>query len=175
MMYTCKTIMHTCKESIYTCILNYVYMQDSYVYMQDIYVYIQDDYVYIITENLSSAMKTLYSDVSSGSPYYCFQWQHLEMFNTCYQASYADKTTNWLNLYIMMTSSNVNIFSTPALLCGKFTGHWWIPLTKTSDAEHWCFFFTCAWTNNSANNGNAGYLRRHSTHYDASHCNVKHE
>ena len=24
-------------------------------------------------------------------------------------------------------------------LCGEFTGHRWIPLTKVGDAEHWCF------------------------------------
>ena len=24
-------------------------------------------------------------------------------------------------------------------LCGEFTGNWWIPLTKASDAELWCF------------------------------------
>ena len=28
-----------------------------------------------------------------------------------------------------------------ALLCGEFTSHRWIPLTKASDAELWCFFF----------------------------------
>ena len=28
------------------------------------------------------------------------------------------------------------------------------------------FFFICAWTNNWANNGNAGDLRRHCAHYD---------
>ena len=28
-------------------------------------------------------------------------------------------------------------------LCGKFTGHWWIPSTKASDAKLWCFFGLC--------------------------------
>ena len=27
-------------------------------------------------------------------------------------------------------------------LCGEFTGHWWIPLTKASDAELWCFLWS---------------------------------
>ena len=27
----------------------------------------------------------------------------------------------------------------PFVLCGEFTGHRWIPRTKTSDAELWCF------------------------------------
>ena len=40
----------------------------------------------------------------------------------------------------MMTSSNGNIFRVTGPLCGKFTGHRWIPLTKASDAELWCYF-----------------------------------
>ena len=35
----------------------------------------------------------------------------------------------------MMTSSNGNI------LCGGFTGHRWIPHSKSSDAELWCFLW----------------------------------
>ena len=27
-------------------------------------------------------------------------------------------------------------------LCGEFTGHWWIPHTKASDAELWCFLWS---------------------------------
>ena len=38
-----------------------------------------------------------------------------------------------------MTSSNGNIFRVTGHLCGEFTGHWWIPRTKASDAELWCF------------------------------------
>ena len=40
----------------------------------------------------------------------------------------------------MMASSNGNIFRVTGPLCGEFTGHRWIPLTKASDAELWCFF-----------------------------------
>ena len=39
----------------------------------------------------------------------------------------------------MMTTSNGNIFRVTGPLCGEFTGHRWIPLTKASDAELWCF------------------------------------
>ena len=39
-----------------------------------------------------------------------------------------------------MTSSNGNIFRVTSHLCGEFTGPRWIPLTKASDAELWCFF-----------------------------------
>ena len=39
----------------------------------------------------------------------------------------------------MMTSSNRIIFRATGPLCGEFTGHRWIPLTKASDAELWYF------------------------------------
>ena len=38
-----------------------------------------------------------------------------------------------------MTSSNGNIFRVTGHLCGEFTGDWWIPHTKASDAGLWCF------------------------------------
>ena len=41
----------------------------------------------------------------------------------------------------MMRPSNGNIFRVTSPLCGEFTGHRWIPLTKASDVELWCFFF----------------------------------
>ena len=40
----------------------------------------------------------------------------------------------------MMTSSNGNIFRVTGHLCVEFTGPRWIPRTKASDAELWCFF-----------------------------------
>ena len=44
--------------------------------------------------------------------------------------------------YRMMTSSNRNFFRVTGLLWGEFTGHRWIPLTKVSDAELWCFLWS---------------------------------
>ena len=41
--------------------------------------------------------------------------------------------------YYMMTSSNGNIFRITGHLCGEFIGHRWLPRTKASDAELWCF------------------------------------
>ena len=41
---------------------------------------------------------------------------------------------------IMITSSNRNIFRVTGHLCGEFPGPRWIPHTKASDAELWCFF-----------------------------------
>ena len=62
-----------------------------------------------------------------------------------------------------MTSSNANIFRVTGPLCGEFTGHQWIPLTKVSDAELWCFLRLNKWLRN---NREAGGLRCHRTHYD---------
>ena len=42
----------------------------------------------------------------------------------------------------MMTSSNGNIFRVTGHFCGEFTGHRWIPRTKASDAELWCFLWS---------------------------------
>ena len=42
----------------------------------------------------------------------------------------------------MMTSSNGNIFRVTGHLCGEFTGYRWVPLTKVSDAEIWCFLWS---------------------------------
>ena len=36
----------------------------------------------------------------------------------------------------------VNIFRVTGHLCGEFTGHRWIPLTKASEAELWCFLWS---------------------------------
>ena len=41
----------------------------------------------------------------------------------------------------MMTSSNGNIFRVTGPSCGEFTGHRWIPRTKASNAELWCFLW----------------------------------
>ena len=65
----------------------------------------------------------------------------------------------------IMTSSNGNIFRVTDHLCGEFTGPRWIPRTKASDAELWCFFF-CVWINSWVNYGEAGDLRCHGIHYD---------
>ena len=66
----------------------------------------------------------------------------------------------------MMTSSNGNIFRVTGPLWGEFTGDRWIPHTKASDAELWCFLWSAPWINDSVNNREAGDLRRHRAHYD---------
>ena len=42
----------------------------------------------------------------------------------------------------MMKSSNGNIFCVTGHLCGEFTCPRWIPITKASDAELWCFLWS---------------------------------
>ena len=50
----------------------------------------------------------------------------------------------WLT---MVTSSNGNIFRVTGHLCGEFTGPRWIPRTKASEAELWCFLWSASeWT-----------------------------
>ena len=51
-------------------------------------------------------------------------------------------------------------------LCGEFTGHRWIPLTKASDGELWCFVWSVPWINGSANNHEAGDLICRGTQYE---------
>ena len=47
-------------------------------------------------------------------------------------------------LHHMMMSSNGNIFCVTGHLCGEFTSPRWIPRTKASDAELWCFLWSAS-------------------------------
>ena len=66
----------------------------------------------------------------------------------------------------MMTSSNGNTFCVTGYLCGEFTGPRWIPHTKASDVELWCFLMICVWINGWVNNRKAGDLRHYRVHFD---------
>ena len=66
---------------------------------------------------------------------------------------------------LMMTSSNGSIFRVTGHLWGEFTSHRWIPLTRASDAELWCFLWSAP-TNVWTNNWDTSVLRRHRVHYD---------
>ena len=66
---------------------------------------------------------------------------------------------------VMMTSSTGNVFRVTGPLCGEFTGHQWIPLTKASDAEL-CYFLWCAWINSWEDNRDAGVWRHHRAYHD---------
>ena len=69
-------------------------------------------------------------------------------------------------LFYMMTSTNGNVFRVTGPLCGGFTGHRWIPLTKCSNTELWYFLWSAPEFNGRANNRDAGDMRRHRAHYD---------
>ena len=71
-----------------------------------------------------------------------------------------------------MTPSNGSISHVTDPLCGEFTGHRRIPLTKASDAELWCFFI-CAWTNGWVNKLDADDLRCYRAHYDVTLISLK--
>ena len=44
--------------------------------------------------------------------------------------------------FFMMMSSSGNTFCSTGHLCGEFTDDRWIPCTKASDAELWCFLWS---------------------------------
>ena len=52
---------------------------------------------------------------------------------------FSSKHPLWSTVAIMMTSSNGNIYHVTGHLCREFTGPRWIPCTKASDVELWCF------------------------------------
>ena len=56
--------------------------------------------------------------------------------------STSDTVELLLSSTAMTTSSNGNIFRVTGHLCGEFTGPRWIPRTKASDAELWCFLWS---------------------------------
>ena len=66
---------------------------------------------------------------------------------------------------LMMTSSDGTIFRVTDPLWGESTGHRWIPLTKASDEELWCFLL-CPPEKNHWANWCAYDLRRHGVHDD---------
>ena len=64
-------------------------------------------------------------------------------------------------IFNMMTSWNGNLFRVAGPLCWEFTGDRWIPHTKASDAELWCFLWYSSW----GNNRDAGDMRRYRAPY----------
>ena len=75
-------------------------------------------------------------------------------------------------LYARQTNKHDDViewkhFRVTGPLCGEFTCHRWIPLTKASDAVLWCFLWS-----GPEHNRNAGDLRRHRAHYDVTVMNI---
>ena len=96
---------------------------------------------------LQLCINTWWSSLHDGLGY------HAPVFSTCDRLecgvffppslSWPDsemKSSRSVSLFaLIMTSSNGNIFRVTGPLSVEFTGHRWIPLTKASDAELWCF------------------------------------
>ena len=81
-------------------------------------------------------------------------------------SSVADLTNNVIKWNIFLVHDDVikwRHFSVTGHLCREFTGHRWIPRTKTSAL---IFSLICTWINGWAINREAGDLRRYRTHYD---------
>ena len=66
---------------------------------------------------------------------------------------------------IMITSSGWDIFRVTGILCGEFTGHRWIPRTKASDADLWCFLWSVL-DMRLSKQSRGWRFRRHRAHYD---------
>ena len=66
----------------------------------------------------------------------------------------------------MMTLSNGNVFGVTGPLWEESTGDRLIPPIIASDAELWCFLWSAPQKNGSANNRDAGDLRRYRAFYD---------
>ena len=53
----------------------------------------------------------------------------------------------WMS-HLRIYNDDVIKFRVTGPLCGEFTGHWWIPLTKVSDAKLWCFLWSATYCSN---------------------------
>ena len=73
-------------------------------------------------------------------------YPHIKIYSN--STSLLETSTKLLHFVVkysfMMTSSNGNIFRVTGHLCGEFTDHQWIPHTKASDAEIWCFLWSAS-------------------------------
>ena len=65
---------------------------------------------------------------------------HLPILLVMCQLSISCEVWRFLKIIPHMTSSNGNIFHVTGSFCRELNGHRWIPLTKASDADLWCFF-----------------------------------
>ena len=70
--------------------------------------------------------------VMPDTPMYCVS-EHRQRHSMCHNIHQC--------IWLMTTSSNGNILRVTSPLCEEITGHRWIPLTKSSDADLWCFLW----------------------------------
>ena len=66
-----------------------------------------------------------------------------EWLAKCFIVYWYSVTNLLSDLYTdVMVSWNESIFPVTGLLCEEITGYRWIPPTKASDAELWCYFWS---------------------------------
>ena len=75
-----------------------------------------------------------------------------EISQTTVLNEFSEEKSNFTEIYCygdykpalvqIMWRHQTEAFSATGLLCREFTGHRWIPLTKASDAELWCFLWS---------------------------------
>ena len=97
-----------------------------------------------------------------------FRPQHTDnvpFLTTIYERT-SHKTYPSFRVAFMMTSPNGRIFCVAGPLCEGFTGHRWIPRTKASEVELWCFIWSALWINGWVNNRVTGDLGRNRAHCD---------
>ena len=71
-----------------------------------------------------------------------YHWNYMGKI-TAPRHNKTQQTASHVYDYLMMTSTNENLFGVSGPLWGESTGHRWIPLTTASDAELRCFL-SCA-------------------------------
>ena len=85
---------------------------------------------------------TPFSEIWIKPHQFSFKKMNLKISPAKWRSSYSILNLFVVIVIVMMTSSNGNIFRVNGPLCGEFTGHRWIPHTKASDAELWCFLWS---------------------------------
>ena len=144
----------------------------------DIIMILMDQYLSVSHLHVLCCLASgpVWSSLVQFGSYILWRWWSIEHWGHCRGCQYCNRSSDnhtfcgchvasQLQVYTM-TSSNGNIFRVTGHLCGEFTCHRWIPLTKASDAELWCFLWSTHWINRWVNNREAGDLRRHRTHHD---------
>ena len=126
-------------------------------------------------EKISYYCTTYYGVTQTGPIIYIWLSKFKSIARKCYVCNIFPHFIHADLAQPMMTSSNGNIFGVTGPLCREFTGHRWVPCTKASDAELWCFLWSLiyAWINGWVNKGEAGDLRCNHAHYDVIVMKVK--
>ena len=101
----------------------------------------------VLDRSPPSVIHVSFSELSEHGLYIQYQvhiWQVMQRSfgNACQLLTWFKSSNMYLCTTILMTSSNGIIFCVTGPLCGEFTGQRWIPRTKVSDAELWCFLWS---------------------------------